>query len=148
MLNIVVNLCLLVLRPNGSMVLQYSLIMSAPGILWSTLPVPISGGRYWKAPALVWNLLSLLSRGPEVVWWRLLLRKIHSWLSDWQQAVSWAVFTPLSCFPQSRCNSLAFRTSDLLRLLLDLDTYGGVDPMGVYPLFLKKVADIIAQNYA
>ena len=35
----------------------------------------------------------------------------------------------------------------LLRLLLDLDTYGGVDPLGVFhrlPLFLKKVADIIA----
>ena len=34
--------------------------------------------------------------------------------------------------------------SVLLRLLLDLDTYGGVDPLGVFPLFLKKVADIIA----
>ena len=32
----------------------------------------------------------------------------------------------------------------LLRLLLDLDTYGGVDPLGVFPLFLKMVADIIA----
>ena len=44
--------------------------------------------------------------------------------------------TPLSCFPQSRCNSLAFRTSVFLRLLLD--------PLDVFPLFLKKVADIIA----
>ena len=52
--------------------------------------------------------------------------------------------TPLSCFPQSRCNSLAFRTSVLLHLLLDLHTYGGVDPLGVFTLFLKKVADIIA----
>ena len=48
--------------------------------------------------------------------------------------------TPLSCFPQSRCNSLAF----FMRLLLDLDTYGGVEPLGVFPLFLKIVADIIA----
>ena len=31
----------------------------------------------------------------------------------------------------------------LLRLLLDLDTYGGVDPLGVFSLFLKIVADII-----
>ena len=52
--------------------------------------------------------------------------------------------TPLSCFPHSRCNSLPFRTSILLRLLLDLDTHGGVDPFGVFPLFLKKVAVIIA----
>ena len=52
---------------------------------------------------------------------------------------------PLSCFPQSRCNYfLAFRTSVLQRLLLDLDRYGGVDSLSMFPLFLKKVADIIA----
>ena len=50
----------------------------------------------------------------------------------------------LSCFPQSRCNSLAFRTPVLLHLLLDLDTYGGVDPLGVFLLFLKMFGDIIA----
>ena len=42
--------------------------------------------------------------------------------------------TPSSCFPQSRCNSLAFRTPVLLRLLVDLDTYIGGDPFGVLPL--------------
>ena len=51
--------------------------------------------------------------------------------------------THLSCFPQSSCNSLAYRTPVLLRLLLDLDTHGGVDPFGVFTLFLKMVADII-----
>ena len=54
--------------------------------------------------------------------------------------------TPLSYFPQSRWNSLAFRTYAPLRLLLDLGTYGGVDPVGAFPQFLKKVADIIAPN--
>ena len=33
---------------------------------------------------------------------------------------------------------------EILWLLLDLDTYGGVDPLGVFPLFLKIVVDIIA----
>ena len=42
------------------------------------------------------------------------------------------------------CNSLAFRTSVLRRLLLDLDSYGGVDPLGVSHLFFKMVADIVA----
>ena len=51
--------------------------------------------------------------------------------------------TLLSCFPQSRCNSLVLRTSVLLRLLLDLDTYG-VLILWVFPLFLKKVEDNIA----
>ena len=52
--------------------------------------------------------------------------------------------SPLSCFPQSRCNSLAFQTPVILRLLLDLDTYGRVDPLVMFPLFLKIVAEIIA----
>ena len=51
--------------------------------------------------------------------------------------------TSLSCFPQSWCNSLAFRTPILLCLLLDLDTYGGVDYLGVFLLFLNMVEDII-----
>ena len=51
--------------------------------------------------------------------------------------------TPLSFFPQYRRNSLAFRSPVLLHLLLDLDTSGGVEPLGVFPLFLKTVADII-----
>ena len=52
--------------------------------------------------------------------------------------------TPLSCFPQPWCNFLAFRTSVLLCLLLDLDTYGDIDPFCVFSLFLNKVVDIIA----
>ena len=42
------------------------------------------------------------------------------------------------------CNLLAFRTSVLLCLLLDLDTYGGVNPLVAFHLFLQKVVDIIA----
>ena len=52
--------------------------------------------------------------------------------------------TILLCLPQVRCNCLAFRTPVFLPLLLDLDTYGGVDPSSAVPLFLKMVADIIA----
>ena len=51
--------------------------------------------------------------------------------------------TPLSQF---RFNSLTFCTSVLLCLLLDLDTYGGVDPLGVFPLVLKKIAYNITQK--
>ena len=39
---------------------------------------------------------------------------------------------------------MAFQTPVLLSLLLDLDTYGGADPFGVFPLFLKMVENIIA----
>ena len=76
----------------------------------------------------------------------LLLRKRHSYMGsqfDSKQCLEQFV-TPLSCFPQSRCNSLAFRTPVLMRLLLDLEKYGGVASLGVFPLFLKMVANIIA----
>ena len=31
-----------------------------------------------------------------------------------------------------------------MRLLLDLDPYGGFDPLGMFPLFLKRTANILA----
>ena len=42
-------------------------------------------------------------------------------------------FTPLFCFPQPRCNSLASWCCQW-----------GIDPLDAFPLFLKKVAGIIA----
>ena len=30
------------------------------------------------------------------------------------------------------------------RLLLDLDPYGGTDPLGLFPLFLKRTVDVMA----
>ena len=31
-------------------------------------------------------------------------------------------------------------------LLLDLDPYGGTDPLGMFPLFLKRTADVMASR--
>ena len=33
-----------------------------------------------------------------------------------------------------------------MRLLLDLDPYGGTDPLGMFPLFLKRTADVLAPH--
>ena len=30
------------------------------------------------------------------------------------------------------------------RLLFDLDPYGGTDPLGMFPLFLKRTGDVMA----
>ena len=35
-------------------------------------------------------------------------------------------------------------SSEVRRLLLDLDPYGGTDPLGMFPHFLKRTADIMA----
>ena len=32
-------------------------------------------------------------------------------------------------------------------LLLDLDSYGGTDPLGMFPLFLKRTAEVLAPRF-
>ena len=44
----------------------------------------------------------------------------------------------------SSLTSFAFRSSEVRRLFLDLDPYGGSDPLGMFPLFLKRNADVLA----
>ena len=39
---------------------------------------------------------------------------------------------------------LTSSSPERLRLLLDFDPYGGTDPLGTFPLFLKRTADVIA----
>ena len=51
---------------------------------------------------------------------------------------------PDSCFPEAKLSKLAFRSSEIKHLLLDLDAYGGVDPNGIFPLFFKKTAEFLA----
>ena len=55
------------------------------------------------------------------------------------------LITPLSCFPHSMCNSLSFWIPVLLRLLFDLDTYGVIDTLGVFSLFLKMLRILLLQ---
>ena len=78
-----------------------------------------------------------------VLWW-LLLRKRYSWALSLTVSSVVSSSSHLCVVSLSRCSSLAFRTPVLQRLLFDLDTYGGVDHLCVFPLFVRMVADIIA----
>ena len=40
--------------------------------------------------------------------------------------------------------TFVFRSSEVRHLLLDLDPYGVTDPLGMFPLFLKRTADVMA----
>ena len=51
---------------------------------------------------------------------------------------------PLSCHQSPCLTTVAFRSSEVRRLLLDLDPYGGTDPFGMFPRFLKRTADVMA----
>ena len=47
-----------------------------------------------------------------------------------------AVDLQLTCHPSPSLITFAFRSSEVRRLLLDLDPYGGTDPWGMFPIFL------------
>ena len=51
---------------------------------------------------------------------------------------------PLTCHPSPSLTTFAYRSSEVMRLLLDLDPYGGTDPLGMFPHFLKRTADVMA----
>ena len=50
-----------------------------------------------------------------------------------------AVDLPLICHPSPSLTTFEFRSSEVRRLLLDLDPYGGTDPLGMFPLFLREL---------
>ena len=49
----------------------------------------------------------------------------------------------VTCHPSPSLITFAFRWSEVKRLLLDLDPYGGPDPLRMFPLFLKRTADVL-----
>ena len=53
---------------------------------------------------------------------------------------------PLTCHPSNSFTTFAFRSSEVRRLLLDLDPYGGIDPLGMFPLFLKRTDDVMTRH--
>ena len=55
---------------------------------------------------------------------------------------------PSTCHPSPSLTTFAFRSWEVKRLLLDLDSYGGTDPSGMFPIFLKKTADVLAPHLA
>ena len=55
-----------------------------------------------------------------------------------------AVDLLLTCHQSSSLTTFALRSREVRRLLLDLDPYGGTDPLGMFPLFLKRTADVMA----
>ena len=51
---------------------------------------------------------------------------------------------PLTCHSSPRLALFAFRSSEVRRLLLDLDPYGGSHSLGMFRGFLKRTVDVLA----
>ena len=85
-------------------------------------------------------------------WWSTLncLRcsaRVRHCLHSLVRVVDWCVnrlVRLICCHPSPSFTTFAFRSSEVRRLLLDLDPYGGTDPLGMFPLFLKITADVMA----
>ena len=52
----------------------------------------------------------------------------------------------LNCHPSPSVINIVCRSSETRRLLLELDPYGGTDPLGMFFLFLKRSADFMASR--
>ena len=50
----------------------------------------------------------------------------------------------LTCFSSLRLTSFAFGSSKVRHLFLELDPYGCSEPLGMFPPFLKRTADVLA----
>ena len=50
-----------------------------------------------------------------------------------------AVDMPLTSHESPSFITFAFRSSEVRRLLLDLDPYGGTESLGMFPLFLREL---------
>ena len=50
-----------------------------------------------------------------------------------------AVDLPLTCHPFPNLTTFPFRSSEVRRLLLDLNPFGGTDPLGMFPLFVREL---------
>ena len=55
---------------------------------------------------------------------------------------------PSICHPSPSFTTFAFRSPEVKQLLLDLNSYGGTNPLGMFPLFLKKTAVVLAPRLA
>ena len=55
---------------------------------------------------------------------------------------------PSTCHPSPSLTTFAFRSREVKRLLLDLDSYGGTDILGMLPPFMKNSAVVLAPRLA
>ena len=111
-------------------------------LLWKSSPL-ISGGPFLYLRCSGSSLPPLVSEGCGLVCECVCNADMQSDHFDSKQ--SWeAVDLPLICHPSPSLTTFALRWREVRHLLLDLDTYYVTDPWGMFHLFLKRTADVIA----
>ena len=108
--------------------------VQSPHKWWSTLKSAVFGSSSSLPP--------LISEGGGLVCMSVGKADLLSDHFDSKQSRE-AVDLPLTCHPSPSLTTFAFRSSEVRRLLLDLDPYGGTHPLGMFPLFLQRTADVM-----
>ena len=54
-----------------------------------------------------------------------------------------SVDLPLTYHPFPSLATFGCRSSEVRHLFFDLDPYGGTDPLGMFPFFLKRTTDVM-----
>ena len=101
----------------------------SPRKLWSQLKSPVIGLDSCTGPVI--DSSSLLISEPKAK------AEILSQFLDEKQCKD-KISVPLSCHPEPKLMSIAFRSRDLCKILSYLDEHGGTYPDGIFPMFLKK----------
>ena len=102
--------------------------VQSPHKWWSTLKSAVFGSSSSLPP--------LISEGGGLVCESVGRADLLSDQFDSKQSRE-AVDLPLTCHPSPSLTTFAFRSSEVRHLLLDLDPYGGTDPLGMFPLFSR-----------
>ena len=105
-----------------------SMNVQSPHKLWSTLKSAVSGSSQTMPP--------LISESGGLVCESVDKADLLSDHFDSKHSRE-AIDLPLICHVFPSLTTFAFRSSEVRRLLFDLDPYGGTDPLYMFPLFLK-----------
>ena len=121
-----------------------SLVTEAGLLLWISSPL-ISGGPVFKSAVFSTSLSlpPIVNEGCRLLWESVGNAYLLSNHFDSKQSRE-AADLPLTRHPYPSLTTFAFRSREVRRLLLDLDPYGGTEPLGMFPLFLTRTADVMA----
>ena len=109
---------------------MFLMIVQSPHKWWSTLKSAVFGSSS--------SLPRIVSEGDGLVC--KLVGKTDLLLDHFDSKQSMeAVDLLLTCHPSPSFTTFAFKSREVRRLLLDLDPYGGTDPLGMFRLFLREL---------
>ena len=125
-------------------------LVSEAVMFWWTPSVLISGCSPWSWLCLArvrTCLFPILLGGGGLVWEGAVKAEMLSAHFDGKQSMD-PIDLPFTWNPSTSLTTYPFRSREVGRLLLDLYSYGGTEPVSMFRLFLKSTAVVLATRLA